>query len=190
LFQFEEYVNTTLWHVSSPLNLTPTANHFPKFKDHLPKFSGNSTVSINEHLIDFSNAFHAIGTNDNDTCMCLFFNSLEGKVVDNFFDFPLNILSTWDELVYWFKSTFWQPKIPTDWLKEYNNITYNNGEIIKSFNICFTNLYNQIPELIIPQNQDAFMHYYNALPSSYHHKLEEKAIYNIGSSLQNCLEYE
>jgi hypothetical protein len=190
LFQFEEDVNTTLWHVSSPLNLTPAANPFPKFKDHFPKFSGNSTISTDEHLIDFSNACHNIGTNDNDTCMRLFVNSLEGKVVDDFFDFPPNILSTWDELVYWFKSTFGQPKIPTDRLKEYNNITYNKGETIKSFNLHFTKLYNQIPELIRPQNQVAFMHYYNALPSSYHHRLEEKAIDNIRSSLQTCLEYE
>jgi hypothetical protein len=34
------------------------------------------------------------------------------------------------------------------------------------------------------------MHYYNALPSSYHHRLEEKAIDNLGSALQTCLEYE
>jgi len=34
------------------------------------------------------------------------------------------------------------------------------------------------------------MHYYNSLPSSYRHILEEKAIDNIKSSIQNCLEYE
>jgi hypothetical protein len=34
------------------------------------------------------------------------------------------------------------------------------------------------------------MHYYNALPSPYHHRLEEKSIENLGSSLYTCLEYE
>ena len=34
------------------------------------------------------------------------------------------------------------------------------------------------------------MHYYNALPSPYRHRLEEKAIDNLGSALQACLEYE
>jgi hypothetical protein len=34
------------------------------------------------------------------------------------------------------------------------------------------------------------MHYYNALPSPYHHRLEEKSIDNLGSSLHTCLEYE
>jgi hypothetical protein len=34
------------------------------------------------------------------------------------------------------------------------------------------------------------MHYYNALPSPYHHRLEEKIIDNLSSSLHNCLEYE
>jgi hypothetical protein len=34
------------------------------------------------------------------------------------------------------------------------------------------------------------MHYYNALPSPYCHRLEEKSIDNLGSSLHTCLEYE
>jgi hypothetical protein len=34
------------------------------------------------------------------------------------------------------------------------------------------------------------MHYYNALPSPYHHRLEEKDIDNLGSALHTCLEYE
>ena len=59
-----------------------------------------------------------------------------------------------------------------------------------SFNLCFTKLYNQILELIHPQNQDAFMHYYNAFPSPYHHKLEEKAIDNLSSTLHTYSDYE
>jgi hypothetical protein len=34
------------------------------------------------------------------------------------------------------------------------------------------------------------MHYYNALPSPYHHNIEEKDIDNLGSTLHACLEYE
>jgi hypothetical protein len=34
------------------------------------------------------------------------------------------------------------------------------------------------------------MHYYNVLPSPYHHRLEEKAIENLGFTLHTCLEYE
>jgi hypothetical protein len=123
--------------------------------------------------------------------MHLFFNSLEGKVAADFSDLPPKILSTWEELVYWFKSTYGQSKSPTEELREYNNIiAYKNGETIKSFNLHFTKLYNQIPELIRTQNQAAFMHYYNTLPSPYHHRLEEKAIDNLSSALHTCLEYE
>jgi hypothetical protein len=67
---------------------------------------------------------------------------------------------------------------------------YKDDDTIKSFNLHFTKLYNQIPELIHPQNQATFMHYYNALPSPYHHNLEEKSIDNLGSTLHTCLEYE
>jgi hypothetical protein len=83
-----------------------------------------------------------------------------------------------------------QSKSPGEQLREYNNIAYKDAETIKSFNLRFTKLYNQIPKLILPQNQDTFMHYYNSLPSSYRHRLEEKSIENIGSTLHTCLEYD
>jgi hypothetical protein len=34
------------------------------------------------------------------------------------------------------------------------------------------------------------MHYYNALHSPYRYRLEENTIYNLGSTLHTCLEYE
>jgi hypothetical protein len=136
--------------VSSPLNLAPATRPLPKFKENLPRFLGNNNGTTNEHPVAFFNAFHNIGSNDNDTCMHLFINSLEGKATIDFFDLPPKILSTWDELIYWFRSTYGQSKIPTEKLWEYNNVTYKDGETIKYFNLCFTKLYNQIPELIRP----------------------------------------
>jgi len=100
--------------------------------------------------VAFSNACHNIGANDSYTCMHLFVNSLEGKETINLFYLPPNILSTREELVYWFKSTYGQSKIPVEQLREYNNIAYKDDETIKSFILCFTKLYNQIPELILP----------------------------------------
>jgi hypothetical protein len=101
IFQFEEYATTTPWHVSSHVNLSPTTHRLPKFKEHLPRFSENNIVTTNKQLVEFSNACHNIGANDNDTCMLLFINSLERKVVIDFFDLPPKILSTWEELIYW-----------------------------------------------------------------------------------------
>jgi hypothetical protein len=172
LFQFEEDATTTTWHVSSSLNLAPATHPLPKFKEHLPKFFGNKEVTTNEHLVAFSNACHKIGANDNDTCLRLFVNSIEQKAAVDFFDLPPKIISTWEDLLYWFKSTYGQSKSPVKKLWEYNNIAYKDSENINSFNLRFTKLYNQIPELIRPQNQVAFMHYYNALPSPYWHWLE------------------
>jgi hypothetical protein len=90
----------------------------------------------------------------------------------------------------WFIASSPLMDTPVEKLNEYSNIPYKYRETIKTFNLCFTKLYNQIHELICPQNQVAFMHYYNALPSPYRHRLEEKAIDNLGSTLQTCLEYE
>jgi hypothetical protein len=134
-----------MWHVSSPLVLTPTTAPLPNFKDHLSKFFSNGTISVNENLVVFSNTCHNIGANENDICMRLFVNYLEGKVVVNFFELSPKIFMTWDELSCWFKSTYGQPQSAMDLLKDYNNLVYNKGETIKSFNLCFTNLYNQIP---------------------------------------------
>jgi hypothetical protein len=106
LFQFEKDATTTLWHVSSPLNLAPVTHPLPKFKENFSRFSRNNTVTTNEHLVAFCNAFHNIGANENETCMHLFVNSLEGKAKNDFFDLPPKILFTWEELVYWFKSTY------------------------------------------------------------------------------------
>jgi hypothetical protein len=92
------------------LNLAPTTCPLPKFKDHIPKFSGNNIVSTNEHIVAFSNAFHNIEANDNDTCLHLFVNYLEGKSTHDFFDLPPKILFTWEELFDWFKSTYGQSK--------------------------------------------------------------------------------
>jgi hypothetical protein len=142
LFQFEEDENATPWHVSSPLDLNLPTNPLLKFKYHFPKFSRNGTICVNEYLVAFSNACHNIGANDNDTCMRLFFNSLEGKATIDFFELLPKVFFTWAEISYWFKSTYGQPQSPTDLLKDYNNIVYNKGETIKSFNLCFTKLYN------------------------------------------------
>jgi hypothetical protein len=106
LLKFVEDTNATSWYLSSPLGLDPATTLLPKFKDHLPNFSGNGTISINEHLIAFSNAWHNIGANENDTCMRLFVNYLEGKTAIDFFELLPNIFSTWDELSYWFRSTY------------------------------------------------------------------------------------
>jgi hypothetical protein len=154
------------------LSLEPSTCYSFITKEHIPRFSRNNAVTTNEYLVAFSNAYHNIGANDNDTFMHLFVNSLEGKATKKKIDLPPKILSTSEELVYWFKSTFGLSKIPAEQLWEYNNIMYKDSESIKYFNLRFTKLYNQIPELIRPQNQDAFMHYYNAQNSPYRHGLE------------------
>jgi hypothetical protein len=53
LLKFEEDANTTLCHVSSPLDLASATTPLPKFKDHLHEFSSNGTISVKEHLIAF-----------------------------------------------------------------------------------------------------------------------------------------
>ena len=79
IFSYEVDADATPWLVKSPLNLPPPTDSLPKFKDHLPKFSGNGVTTTNEHLAAFSNACINIGANESEVCMRLFVNSLEGR---------------------------------------------------------------------------------------------------------------
>jgi len=88
------------------------------------------------------------------------------------------------------KSTYGKPQIHVDLIFENDNITFTKGKTIKSFNLWFTKLYNQIPNIISPQNKVAMMHYYNIVTPTYHHRLEEKNVSNLWYYLQICLEYE
>lgn len=158
--------NATPWHIQSPLNLSPVNGPLPKFNDHFPKLSVGGTINSKEHLITFSNTFHNIGENDNDTCMRFFINSLLCKVVVDFLELPSKTFSTWDEIFYWFKSTYGEPRSMIDLLHHCNNFSFPKGEDINNFNQWYTNIYNKIPKIIRPQNQATMMHCYSALPPS------------------------
>jgi hypothetical protein len=128
--------------------------------------------------------------NNNDTCMHLFVNPLNEKVFVNLFDLPPKYFYTWAELCYWFSLTNGQRQIPSDWIKDYNSLTYPPGDSIKTFNLRFTKLYNRVLDVIRPQNQETLIHYYNILLPSYRHILEERGVVDLSLFLLDCLEYE
>jgi hypothetical protein len=65
-----------------------------KFKNHLPLFHGDGTVTVIEHLRVFSNACAILGVNNNDSCMLMFMNSLQGDVASLFANLPDGCIST------------------------------------------------------------------------------------------------
>ena len=67
IFHYEADADATPWHVTSPLNLTPTTIPFLKFEGHLLKLPGNRVTFVNENLSTFSNVCANIGAHDNDT---------------------------------------------------------------------------------------------------------------------------
>jgi hypothetical protein len=46
IFEYEVYVNATLWHTFYPLNIALTIDPLPKFKDHILKFSRDGVTSL------------------------------------------------------------------------------------------------------------------------------------------------
>jgi hypothetical protein len=79
---------------------------------------------------------------------------------------------------------------PTDHMRNFKNLSFNDGETIKAFNLRFMKLFNKIPKVIIPTRQVSLAHNDNNLPLSYRHQLEENGIKCLGSTMQTCLEFE
>jgi hypothetical protein len=101
LFEFEEDLNNFPWFVPIPLKLSHLVNPLPhKFKNHLPLFHGDETVTVFEHLRAFSNACTILKINNNDSFMLLFMNSLQGNAASLFSNLPDGCISTWFELSY------------------------------------------------------------------------------------------
>ena len=101
LFEFKEDLNNSPWFVPTPLSFAHPVNLLPhKFKDHLPLFRGDGTVTTIEHLRAFLNVCAILGVNNNDGCMLLFINSLQGDVSLLFSSLLDECISTWFELSY------------------------------------------------------------------------------------------
>jgi hypothetical protein len=96
LFEFEEDLRNSPWFVPTPLKFSQPVNPLPnKFKNHLPLFHGDGTVTVIEHLHVFSNACAILGVNNNDSCMLLFMNPLQGDVASLFYSLLDACISTW-----------------------------------------------------------------------------------------------
>ena len=77
IFEFGEDLNNSPWYVHTPLKFAHPVNPLPhKFKNHLPLFHDDGTVTMVEHIHAFSNACTILGINNNDSCMLLFMISL------------------------------------------------------------------------------------------------------------------
>jgi hypothetical protein len=191
IFKFEEDLNNYSWLTPTPLKLTYPVNPLPyKFKEHFPLFHGDGTVTVEEHLHAFSNACTILRVNENDSCMFLFKNSLQGNVASLFSNLPDQCISTWSELSYWFTSTFGHFDNPYEHLKRFNQLHIKESESIRDFNLRFIKLYNHISLSIHPTNLVSLLHYYDILPPLYHWRLEEKNVQNLELALITFLDFE
>ena len=95
IFEFEEDLNNSPWFVPIPLKFAHPVNPLPhKVKQHLSLFHGDGIVKVVEHLRAFSNACTILGVNNNDICMLLFMNSLQGDATSLFANLPDGCIST------------------------------------------------------------------------------------------------
>jgi hypothetical protein len=88
-----------------------------------------------EHIHAFSNACTIPGVNNNDSCMLLFINSLQGDAASLFANLSIGCISTWFELYYWFTLTFGHLDNPYKHIKRFNQLLMKYNEIILTFNL-------------------------------------------------------
>jgi hypothetical protein len=190
LFEFEEDLNNSPWFVPSPLKFPRPSNPIPhKFENHFPLFQGDKIVMRIEHLHAFSNTCTILRVNNNDSCMFLFMNSLQGNAT-LFSSLPNGCISTRFELSHWFTSTFGHLDNPYKHLKRFNQLRIKDNESILIFNLQFIKLYNLIPTPILPTNLDYLFHYYKLLPPLYQWRLDENNVQNLELALSTCLDFE
>jgi hypothetical protein len=175
----------------TPLKFSHPVSPLPNiFKQYLPLFHGDGTVTTVEHLRVFSNACTILRVNDNDSCMCFFINSLQGNAVSLFSNLPDGCISTWSQISYWFTSTFGHFDNPYGHLKRFNHFHMKDNESIHAFNLRFIKLYNCILMNIFPTNLVSLLHCYDVLPPLYRWPLEEKNVQNLELALNTCLDFE
>jgi hypothetical protein len=157
----------------------------------LPLFHGDGTVTVVEHLRAFSNACTILGVNDNDSCMLLFMNSLQGNAASLFSNLPDECISTWFELSYWFTSTFGHLDNPYEHLKRFNQLHMKDNEgAFLHLTLGLSSHTIQFLLSIRPTNLVALLHYYELLPPLYRWWLEEKNVQNLELALSTCLDFE
>jgi hypothetical protein len=148
IFQFEEDLNNCPWFVPTSLKLAHPVNPLPyKFKQPLPLFHGDGTVIVEEHLRAFSNACIILRVNENDSCMLLFKNFVQGNAASLFANLLDECISTWSELSYWFTYTFGHFDNPYEHLKRFNLLHMKDNGSLLSFNLRFIKYYNYLPPL-------------------------------------------
>jgi hypothetical protein len=143
-----------------------------------------------EHLCAFSNSCTILGVNNNNSCMLLFMNPLQGNATSLFSNLPDECISTWFELSYWFTSTFGHLDNPYEHLERFNHLHMKDNESILTFNLRFIKSYNSIPTSIPPTNLASLLHYYELLPPLYRWRLEEKNVQNLELALSTCLDFK
>jgi hypothetical protein len=84
IFSWEVYKPKYPYLVPSPLNIRHPIKSLPKFNDHLPIFNDDGIITTYEHLQDFSNSCTILGKYNNDRCMLLFINSIQGHATSIF----------------------------------------------------------------------------------------------------------
>ena len=112
----------------------------------LPKFSGNHTISANQHIQMFSDLIGDYEIAHEDVHMKLFVQTLEGDARDWFYFLPASSIPSWNELYLTFMEQFGERVSIYVSYDNFLRIHIEDGKLVPQFNIIFVKNLNEIHE--------------------------------------------
>lgn len=129
-----------------PLNLGLNLNPLPKCaRDHLPKFSGDGTVTVDEHLNAFSVPCGVIMVQHKDVAIKLFVQTLTWVAADWFYHLPNSVITTWQDLKTRFEARFKVAEDEHSLLAQLSQFKKEIHESMSDFVARFDKILHKIP---------------------------------------------
>lgn len=145
-----------------PLNLGLNLNPLSKgARDHLPKFSGDGKITVDEHLNAFNVACGIIVVQHEYVAMRLFVHTLTGVATDWFYHLPNSVITTWQDLKTRFEARF---KVAEDVHSLLAQLAQLKKEIPESMR-DFVAKFDKIPANKKPSDDNLKCFFINSMPS-------------------------
>jgi hypothetical protein len=143
-----------------------------EYGKHLPKFAGNSAVSVQDHFTAFLKFVDNLEVEYEDLVMKMFMQTLEGDARTCYKSLPAACIDGWGS----FKCKFtekWGYKKDNSFLLEFISIRKDKNEIVSEFNNRFSKVYMRIPQHVRPNDIFSLVYYFKVFDESFGFFLRE-----------------
>jgi hypothetical protein len=166
-----------LWGISrfSPLNLPQITHDLPdNYMKYLPKFDGDKTHSIEEHMSSFHDFTENKFVEKNDIFMMIFFQTLGGVFRKWFRELHVASIDGWATLEASFMRRWDEKRDSLYYLNNFVPLKKRANETVDDFNKRFNKLYKKISEDIKPSQPTTKVTYIGEFDVDFSMSLRER----------------